>query len=411
MIETPTKQQWYQPEAAARTREISPAQEIASTVLSLGKLAADFTQITRIPRHADGRHENDSEHTFMLTLVAPAVAEKHYPDLDLDKIRRFAHVHDFPELITGDINTHDSTPEELDEKARRDREAAQQLLTILPSSLATALEEYERQDTPEAVFVRVIDKLLPTAMGIIGDGPHMVREDFGISEVEALTERDRKVRQRLHAISRGNYEPLIGAHALLCTAFEDQVRNQLERADNVPKTPERTFEVERKYLIDLERLLQELDLGEFNRVYLRQGYIALGADGSETRIRSFDDERFELTVKTPGMIERGVRTITISRELFDGMWKQTEGRQTEKTRYYIPYEKYTIELDVYNGHLAGLATAEVEFDGRVDDAHLRATTFTPPNWLGADISEDPRYKNRNLAQSRPHDLSKLYMNL
>lgn len=392
-------------------RDASLAREIAGTALTLGQLTEEFTRITRIPRHTDGRHENDVEHSFMVALVAPAIAEAHYPELDLIKVERFSKVHDFPELGAGDINTFDVTPAELAEKERREQEAVQGLLKILPPSLAAALEEYERQDTPEAVFVRSVDKLLPNVMGIAGDGLSVVREDFGITTMNGLTTSHNKVHERLDAKFGHDFPHIIGAHALLCVAFEDHISDRLEKPDTLAQTPERTFEVERKYLIDVKKLADEIKLADYDRAHLRQGYVALGADGSETRIRSFDDERFELTIKTPGMIERGERTIAISRELFNGMWEQTEGKRTEKTRYYIPYEKYMIELDVYEGHLEGLVTAEVEFDGRRDDAKLKAATFAPPDWFGADVSEDPRYKNRNLAHTLPHDFSNLYMNL
>ena len=51
-----------------------------------------------------------------------------------------------------------------------------------------------------------------------------------------------------------------------------------------------------------------------------------------------------------------------------------------------------IELDVYDGALTGLLTAEVEF------ASLEASVaFRPPPWLNREITEDKRYKNKNLA--------------
>jgi CYTH domain-containing protein/5'-deoxynucleotidase YfbR-like HD superfamily hydrolase len=412
MNERLSKQLQGRAEGLTSEKDAVLAREIATTALTLSELVEDFAQITRIPRHRDGRHENDPEHSFMVALVASAVAEKYYPDLDLGKVERFSIVHDFPEIRYGDINTFDVTPEELAEKERREQETIQELKGILPPSLAAALEEYERQDIPEAIFVRAVDKLLPTAMGVTGDGFSVVREDFGITTMNTLVESHQKVHDRLDAKFGQDFPHIIGAHALLCATFEDRIRKQLEKADTPPKTPERTFEVERKYLIDIEKLPPNLNLNSFHRVHLRQGYMTPGADGSEVRLRSFDDEKFELTYKTPGMVERGEKTTLFeTRDPFDALWAQTEGRRVEKTRYVIPFDKYKIELDIYEGHLAGLATAEVEFDGRFDDARLKAATFTPPEWFGADVSEDSRYKNRNLAQAHPHDFSKLYMNL
>lgn len=103
------------------------------------------------------------------------------------------------------------------------------------------------------------------------------------------------------------------------------------------------------------------------------------------------------------MIARDEQTVKLSKEMFEDLWHQTVGRRVVKTRYYIPLDRNTIELDVYEEHLKGLITAEVEFDGRPTEAMVRATTFEPPKWFGKNISEDPRYKNRNLVQRIPRD--------
>lgn len=97
--------------------------------------------------------------------------------------------------------------------------------------------------------------------------------------------------------------------------------------------------------------------------------------------------------------------------MFNTLWPLTSGARVEKTRYYIPLvdehgHKYTAELDIYKGHLEGLATIEVEFGGREADASVRADTFKPPEWFGKDVSEDKRYKNRSLA-SQQHDFLSL----
>jgi CYTH domain-containing protein len=79
------------------------------------------------------------------------------------------------------------------------------------------------------------------------------------------------------------------------------------------------------------------------------------------------------------------------------LWPLTAGRRIEKTRYRIPASGgQTIELDVYGGHLAGLITAEIEFDS--PDA---AAAFVPPSWVGREVTDDPSYKNKRLAGRKP----------
>ena len=59
----------------------------------------------------------------------------------------------------------------------------------------------------------------------------------------------------------------------------------------------------------------------------------------------------------------------------------------------IPYEKYMIELDVFENDLAPLVLAEVEFETEEE-----ANTFTPPEWFGEDVTFSPKYHNSNLSQ-------------
>ena len=51
-----------------------------------------------------------------------------------------------------------------------------------------------------------------------------------------------------------------------------------------------------------------------------------------------------------------------------------------------------VEIDVYSGQHEGLVVAEVEFPD--EDSARR---FEVPDWLGEDVSHDPRYSNQLLA--------------
>ena len=53
---------------------------------------------------------------------------------------------------------------------------------------------------------------------------------------------------------------------------------------------------------------------------------------------------------------------------------------------------YPLELDVYEGSLAGLVVAEVEFETTEESQR-----FSPPDWFGKEVTEDKYYKNSHLA--------------
>jgi adenylate cyclase len=147
-------------------------------------------------------------------------------------------------------------------------------------------------------------------------------------------------------------------------------------------------EVERKFLLPAP----PSGLDEHPRKHLAQGYLAIDPAGSEVRIRRKDDETL-MTVKTGIGLIRGEEEFAIDRDRFERLWPLTEGRQVVKTRYFVPLaDGLTAEVDVYDGELDGLVTGEVEFP----DADT-ALAFAAPDWLGRDVTEDPRYANRTLA--------------
>jgi len=106
------------------------------------------------------------------------------------------------------------------------------------------------------------------------------------------------------------------------------------------------------------------------------------------------DARAWLTVKSGEGRVRVEEEIEIEPERFERLWPLTEGRRLEKTRYEISaVDGLVIELDVYRGDLDGLLTAEVEFP-----SEEAAEAYDVPDWLGPDVTEDPRYKNQRLAR-------------
>ncbi|NIQ08740.1 CYTH domain-containing protein, partial [candidate division KSB1 bacterium] len=146
-------------------------------------------------------------------------------------------------------------------------------------------------------------------------------------------------------------------------------------------------EIERKFLV---KKTPE-DLHDYPHQEISQGYIAITDEGVEVRLRN-KTGKFTQAVKSGGGLKRLEVEIELSRTQFERLWPLTEGKRVQKVRYEIDYKGWTIELDVYEGRLNGLTVAEVEFD---NDEQSRA--FEPPDWLGKEITNDERYKNRNLA--------------
>jgi adenylate cyclase len=125
---------------------------------------------------------------------------------------------------------------------------------------------------------------------------------------------------------------------------------------------------------------------------IEQGYLAIGEDGVEVRVRRCEGE-CTLTVKSaPGLV-RVEEELPIDERRFEALWQLTPERRVVKTRYLVPLpDGLTAEVDDYAGDLAGLVTAEVEFPSEEASA-----TFVPHDWLGREVTGDERYANRSLA--------------
>jgi len=150
-------------------------------------------------------------------------------------------------------------------------------------------------------------------------------------------------------------------------------------------------EVERKWLIESAEALPA-DVLAVPGAQIEQGYLTIGPDGSETRVRR-KDGRCTLTVKSGRGLVRNEAEVALTDQQFEVLWPATEGARVEKQRRAVRGEGgLTIEVDVYSGQLAGLVVAEVEFDDP-----WGAESFVAPYWFGRDVTADDRYKNRSLA--------------
>ena len=176
-----------------------------------------------------------------------------------------------------------------------------------------------------------------------------------------------------------------------------------EAAPEAKKEAPSDLEIEQKYLIDPAKL--PADLESYPKTEIKQGYIALELGGTEVRVRqkkTGDKEKFVMTAKSKGGESRQEVEFDLDQDTFENLWKMTAGRTVEKTRYKIPYtytptnaekpQEVTIELDDYAGKMAGKFSAEAEFTSQE-----AADGFVPPEWFGKNVTEDKRYKNRNLA--------------
>lgn len=147
----------------------------AQAVIDLGRLALAFGRVDRITYHEDGvTPESDTDHTVMLGLVACAFAARYLPRLDVGLVAQYALVHDVVEVYAGDTPTlHRMTSRQKLAKWNREHKALCRIerefggtLPWLPSTIL----DYEEGGSPEARYVKAMDKLLPKITHALNGG-------------------------------------------------------------------------------------------------------------------------------------------------------------------------------------------------------------------------------------------------
>ena len=146
------------------------------------------------------------------------------------------------------------------------------------------------------------------------------------------------------------------------------------------------MEIERKYLVKtLPDHLEQYPCRQIEQGYLNTNPVV--------RIRRSNDS-YILTYKGKGLMVREEYNLPLNEESFTHLKEKIDGLLIQKRRYLIPFaEKYTIELDVFEGELAPLVLAEVEFETEEE-----ANTFVPPEWFGEDVTFSTKYHNSTLSQ-------------
>ncbi|WP_156841861.1 CYTH domain-containing protein [Novosphingobium aquimarinum] len=148
-------------------------------------------------------------------------------------------------------------------------------------------------------------------------------------------------------------------------------------------------EIERKFLVRGTGWRALADAGRS----IRQAYLARGT--AEIRVRILDDREARLTVKSgkPGL-ERQEFEYAIPLADAEAMLALRTGDVIAKRRHRLPAGNgLTWEIDVFGEAQHGFVLAEIE----LTDKHA---AFAKPDWLGDEVTGDPRYSNAALALTR-----------
>lgn len=146
-------------------------------------------------------------------------------------------------------------------------------------------------------------------------------------------------------------------------------------------------EIERKFLVKDDRW----KVGVVGVNY-RQGYLSSN-NQCVVRIRTEGKSAF-LTIKgkNRGLIRSEFEYPIPLAEANEMLYNLCNTPLIEKTRYHIEFAGMLWEIDEFKGDNHGLIVAEVELENEQQE-------IEKPEWIGEEVSYDPRYYNVNLVKN------------
>lgn len=200
--------------------------ELVPKIIELGRLCLQFGRVNRVTYHEDGeRLETDTDHTVMLGIMGCAFAERYAPHLDRGLVAQFAFVHDFVEVYAGDTNTMNITAERQAAKAAREAEALAKLRALFAGVLPwlhETIEQYDSLSTPEARFVKSLDKVLPKVTHILNRGAALREHGIEPSAIDPVNSKQLvKIRASYGADQPKVLELYQAIHEELCRVLHE----------------------------------------------------------------------------------------------------------------------------------------------------------------------------------------------
>jgi len=145
------------------------------------------------------------------------------------------------------------------------------------------------------------------------------------------------------------------------------------------------LEIERKFLLKNDGWRDQIS----DSTSMRQGYLA-PLDTSSVRVR-IEGDKANLNIKSATM---GIRRMEYEYaipledaiEMLDQLCPKP---QVNKTRHIVVVGSHVWEIDEFYDENEGLVVAELELSEENE-------AFVKPDWLGEEVSDDPRYYNVSL---------------
>jgi putative hydrolase of HD superfamily len=121
------------------------------------------------------RYENDAEHSWHISVMAYTLCgffNEGFNSLNVHRAVKMLLLHDLVEIHAGDTYCYDTRAQE--GKFERESDAADKLFSLLPDEIGAEFKnlwlEFEAEETDDAVFASIMDKLQPFLLNYKNNG-------------------------------------------------------------------------------------------------------------------------------------------------------------------------------------------------------------------------------------------------
>lgn len=156
----------------------------------------------------DSRRENTAEHSWhtMLTALLLYDYAENKQELNLLHIMKMIAIHDLVEIEAGDTFMFDTEANK--HKFDKENQAAKKIFTLLPYDQGKEYYdiwlEFEKEETPDAIFAASVDKIMPVLLNTYSKGTSwresQITAEQVLTTLKVIEKGPRKVQELLEEL-------------------------------------------------------------------------------------------------------------------------------------------------------------------------------------------------------------------
>ncbi|MCP9267608.1 HD domain-containing protein [Xenorhabdus sp. XENO-1] len=161
--------------------DFGPLTNVIAFIMELDKLKSVHRKTKLLNNQ---RHENSAEHSWHFALAVMSFAP-YVGKVNIGRVVQMALIHDIVEIDAGDVIAFDLAAREAIHE--HEVNAAHRIFGLLPEAqkdyFLALWNEYEDSETPEAIFAKTLDRVMPVLMNLHNDGQSWVENGIHFEQV------------------------------------------------------------------------------------------------------------------------------------------------------------------------------------------------------------------------------------